>query len=255
MNKDLYRAALNEIHVNENKVKELAEKMKEKPKKSMIIGRYGIIAAGIAVLLIAVIIIKGNGGAISGKSEVRLSEGSSVTLPQGKGTIYTNKLEGKVSGKLLIPEGSISKDYTMEQLAEFFGRNPLPGMPEGFKLEGSGTNIIFDPQGKMIFMSPLVYSKDIENPDAPQINIKLNKDALPPKDCIYTSAVKESTIGSTRVVVGVSVMDDKFNSEGKPTSSYDLYSAQFIYNGIGYDITATRIDGQTFLDLLTSIIK
>jgi hypothetical protein len=84
----------------------------------------------------------------------------------------------------------------------------------------------------------------------------LNKDALPPKDCLYNSSnLKESAIGSTKVTIGAISMEDKFDDEGKATASYNVYSAEFIYKNIGYSITAKRTDGQTFIDLLESIIK
>lgn len=103
-------------------------------------------------------------------------------------------------------------------------------------------------------MSSLSYSKDIDNPDAPSIDIKLNKNALPLTDCRYTSDVKESVIGTTKVVIGAITMEDKFDADGKPTEFYDIYSAEFIYNEIGYNITAKRTDGETFINLLNSII-
>lgn len=251
MNKDIYVAAVDDIKVNERVVKELKIKMKEKPKRSIV--RYSVLAASVAVLIIAAIFLSGR-GLLTGNKVAKLTPGDSITLSRGKGTIYINKIEGKVSGKLYIPEGATSKDYTMEELAGFFGRDPLPKIPEGFKPLGSGTNITFGPDGKLLFMSSLSYSKDINDPDAPSIDINLNKNALPPKDCIYTSDVKESVIGSTKVVIGAVTMEDKFDASGKPTEFYDMYTAEFIYNEIGYNITAKKIDGETFINLLNSII-
>lgn len=252
MNKDVYIAAVNDIKVDEKVVKELEIKMKEKPRRS--IGKFSVLAAGMAILIMAAIFLN-NSGLLVGNKIAKLIPENSITLSKGKGNIYINRIEGLVSGKLLIPEGSTSKDYTMEELAAFFGRDPLPKIPNGFKAQSSGTNITFGPDGKMLFMSSLSYSKDIENPDAPSINIMLNKNALPPKDCIYTSDVKESVIGSTKVVIGAITMEDKFDASGKPTEFYDVYTAEFIYNEIGYNIIAKRIDGETFIDLINSIIK
>lgn len=251
MNKDIYIAAVNDIKVNERVVKELKIKMKEKPKRNM--GRYSVLAAGMAVLIIAAVFLNGK-GLFTGNKVAKLTPGDSITLSRGQGTMYINKIEGIVSGKLRIPEGSTSKDYTMEELAQFFGRDPLPKLPEEFKPMGNGTNITFGPDGKMLFMSSLNYSKDINNPDAPSIDIKLNKNALPLTDCKYTSNVKESVIGSTKVVIGAITMEDKFDASGKPTEFYDVYTAEFIHNEIGYNITAKRIDGETFINLLNNII-
>lgn len=251
MNKDIYKEAVNEIKADKKLVKELAIKMNEKPIKR--VGKYSILAASMAVLLIAAIFINNN-GLLSSKKIAQLNAGDSIALSKGKGNININKIEGIISSKLFIPEGSTSKDYTMQQLAEFFGRDPMPKISEEYKAQSSGTNITFGPDGKMLFMSSLSYSKDIDNPDSPSIDIRLNKNALPLTDCKYTSNVKESVIGSTKVVIGAINMGDKFDAEGKPTEFYDIYTAEFIYNEIGYSITAKRTDGETFINLLNSII-
>lgn len=249
MNKDIYKAAVNDLKVDEKVVKELAIKMKEKPRKS--VGRYSVLAAGMAILIITAIFLNNKGLLADGKI-AQLKAGDSITV--SKSTIYINKIEGTASSKLFIPEGSTSKDYTMEQLTELFGRNPMPAIPKDFKALSNGTNITFDPDGKMLFMSSLSYSMDIDNPDAPSIDIKLNRSSLPPKDCIYSNDAKESVIGNTKVVIGAMIMEDKFNDNGKPTETYDVYSAEFIYDEIGYNITAKRTDGETFINLLNSII-
>lgn len=251
MNRDIYRAAVDDIKINEKVIKELAIKMKEKPRRNM--GKFSLLTSGVAVLIIAAVFLNSK-GLFGGQKIAKLIPGESVTLSRGKGTIYINKLEGIISGKLFIPEGSTSKDYTMEELIEFFGRDPMPRLPEDFKPLTSGTNITFGPDGKMLFMSSLSYSSDIDDPGAPSIDIKLNQNELPPKDCIYTSDTVESLIGSTKVVIGAITMEDKFDEAGKPTEFYDMYTAEFIHNDIGYNITAKRIDGETFINLINSII-
>lgn len=251
MNRDIYRAAVDDIKINEKVIKELAIKMKEKPKRN--IGRFSILAAGMAFLIVAAVFLNRN-GMFGGQKIAKLIPGESVVLSGSRGTIYINKLEGIVSGKLFIPEGSTSRDYTMEELSELFRRDPMPKLPEGFKPLINGTNITFGPDGKMLFMSSLSYSSDIDNPDAPSIDIKLNQNELPPKDCIYASDAVESLIGSTKVVIGAVTIEDKFDEAGKPNEFYDLYTAEFIHKGIGYNITAKKIDGGTFINLINNII-
>ena len=256
LNKDLYKAAVNDIKVNEDLIKELSIKMKNKPNKINGIAKYGVIAASVAVLLIAAVLVQNKMSLFTDKKITQLNAGETITLSKGRGNIYINKIEGIKSSKLFIPEDASSKDYTIKQLAEFFGRDPMPAIPEEYKPAMDTANVIFDHQGKMLFMSSILYSTDINNPDSPSIDIKLNKDALPPKDCLYnTSSVKESTIGSTKAVIGTIKMGDKFDANGNPAAFYDVYSAQFIYNGIGYDITAKRTDAQTFINIINSIIK
>lgn len=254
MNMELYRSAVNDIKVNQKLVKELAVKMKEKQVNQNRQIRFGVLVAAMAILIASVFSVQNLIRKNSENKVAQLSAGKSIKL--SKGTIYINKIEGTKSSKLLIPEGSYSKEYTLPQLAEVFGKNPLPSIPKDFRPASESTNITYDSQGKMLFMSTLSYSKDIEHPESPIIDIKLNKNSLPPKDCLYnTDTLKESVIGSTKVVIGSMKQGDKFNDDGKPTTFYDMYSAEFIYNGVGYNITTRRTDGETFLNLLYSIIK
>jgi hypothetical protein len=235
MNKDLYRAAVNDIKADEKIVKEIAVKMNEKSKVSRKIRRLGVVAASVAVLFIAGVFVNNKLGL------------NTTSTANESSSIYINKIEDlKPSAKLFIPEGAQTKEYTIDKLSEVFGRNPIPAMPKDFKPVADSTNIIFDAQGKMLFMSSISYSKDINNPEAPSIDIKLNKNALPPKDCLYNSdTVKESVVGSTKVLIGTMTMENKS----------DFYSAEFIYKEIGYNITAARIEKEVFLDFIKSIIK
>ena len=244
MNKDLYRAAVDDIKVDENLIRELTIKMKEKPRRWK--RHYSIAAASLAVIILTAAFIYSKTGMVSDKKIAQLTVGDSITLSKGKDTIYINKIEGISSGKLFIPEGAYTKEYTIDKLSDVFGRNPIPKIPEAFKTTSNTTSITFDAQGKMLFMSAISYSMDINNPEAASINIKLNKNTLPPKDCLYNNdTVKESAIGSTKVLVGAMPVGNK---------SY-IYSAEFIYKEIGYNITVKSTEGETFIDLLKSIIR
>jgi hypothetical protein len=138
----------------------------------------------------------------------------------------------------------------MEELKNYFGRDPMPVVSSDFKPVSNTANLMFKPDGSIFYMGEYTYTKDINDPKSPSIGIQLNKGALPLRDCFYTSAPKESIIGTTTLVVGHAKVS------GDPAEgSYEIYTAQFIYNGIGYDITANRIDQKSFVDLLQSIIK
>jgi hypothetical protein len=252
MNKELYKSAVDDIKVNEELIKELTIKMMNKQVRPKGSGKYGIIAAALAIVLLSAVFIQNIYRQNNHNKIVQLTAGDSIKLPKEKGTIYINKIEGINSAKLFIPEGAYTIEYALDELAEVFGRNPLPEMPKDFRASGNNTSIIFEPEGKILYMNPIIYSTNFENPEAPSINIKLNRDALPPIDCIYnTDNTKESLIGSTKVIIGAMSQKD----EGNPSFSYTIYSAEFIHYGVGYNITANGTDGETFLNLLYSIIK
>lgn len=254
MNKDLYRAAVNEIKPDEKILKELKLKMKDKQPVKAGMSRYRLVLISAAAVIVIAFALQSTG--LIGRHEaIQLKPGSTIALSNGKGSIYVNKTGGKMSAKIFIPQDAYSKDYTLDQLSELLGRSPLPEMPKGFKADVIKTNVTFDSKGKILFMSSIIYSTDTENPEAPSIEIKLNKDQLPPRDLIYVSKPVESVINGTKVTIGAAVVADKFDNSGKPAASYELYSAQFIYNGIGYDITGKRVSGQEFIKLIEDILS
>lgn len=68
-------------------------------------------------------------------------------------------------------------------------------------------------------------------------------------------SAKESTIGNTKLVIGSLKMGENFSEQGEPSDYFDVFYSEFIYNGIGYNISAERINGEVFVGLLQSIIK
>lgn len=196
--------------------------------------------------------------------EVKNTKGQSIkfTMPKvnttpttNKTTININKVSSFVSAKLLVPEGAYSKELTMTELKDYFGKDPIPVVPANFTADSDKANIMFKPDGNIFFMSEFTYSQDKKDPNSPTISLQLNKDALPPRDCFYSSTPKESIIGGTKLVIGLIKMNDNTLDQTKTNETYDVYTSQFIYKGIGYDITAKRIDEKAFITLLTSLIK
>lgn len=177
------------------------------------------------------------------------------TMPADKPTTYINKIANIGAGKLLVPEGAYSKELSMAELNEYFGRDPMPVVPNGFIPTSDKANIMFKTDGNIFYMSEFSYSKDINDPNSPSISLQLSKGALPLRDCFYSSSPKESVIGNTKLVIGLIKMNDGSLDQSQTAESYNVYTSQFIYNGIGYDITAKRIGEQSFLALLKSIIK
>jgi hypothetical protein len=171
-----------------------------------------------------------------------------------KTSIVINKVGSKVSSKLFIPEDAYNKDLTLAELTQYFGKNPMPTVPSEFTPVSDKASIIFNADGSILFMSPFTYSKDANDPDSPSISIQLNKGKLPPRDCIYTTTPIDSVIGNTKLTIGLMKETDSLDATS-PTEAYDVYTSQFIYNGVGYSISASRIDEKAFVNILKTIIK
>lgn len=181
-----------------------------------------------------------------------MSKAGNVIKDTNKESIFINNISSISAGKLLVPEGAYSKELSMTELSEYFGRNPMPIVPTDFKPQSDKVDIMFKADGNIFYMNEFSYSKDINDPNSAEISLQLNKGSLPLRDCFYNSEPKESIIGMTKLIIGSIKMNDSTNLS---TGDYNVYTSQFIFDGIGYDITAKKIDEATFLSLLKSIIK
>jgi len=64
-----------------------------------------------------------------------------------------------------------------------------------------------------------------------------------------------NTSSSTEIIVGHKSIGTNFNTDKEPTGFYDFYYSEFMYNGVGYRITAERgITQEEFIKVLQSII-
>lgn len=255
MKKDIYIAAVNDIKVDSKLVNETARKMKETGKAKKWGYRNAILAASVAILLITMFSVQSIINRTQNGKLAVLIPGKTINLSNGKGTLYINEVGGLGAGKLLVPEGTYSKELSIKEINEYFGRDPFPVVPKDFKPEANSVSIMFKPDGSMFYMSEYRYYKNINDPNSPSISIQLNKDTLPPRDCFYGGVPKESIIGTTKLIIG-SIKISEGDQDQKATGEYyEVYTSQFIYNGIGYNITAQRLDGKSFVELLQSIIK
>ena len=143
----------------------------------------------------------------------------------------------------------------MRELKEYFGKNPIPVIPTGLKQAVDTTNIMFHADGSIFYMYGIQLTKNINDIKSPSILIQINKGAMPLKDCFYKGNVKkESTIGTTKLIIGALKMGEDYSEQGVPASYYDVYYSQFMYEGIGYNISAERVSVDAFMELLEGII-
>lgn len=277
MSKEIYKAAVDEITADPMLIKKTMENITQRKKNKRNIYRYSAVAACIIVTLTATFAVpkilnlwpaeevpgsQGNDTHTAGNTTeqsnpypAQLHAGETIALADGKGSLHMNTIEDAAPAKLAVPEDSYTKELTVEEMTEYFGRNPLPAVPEGFKAESDKANFMFKADGTIFYMSPFHYYQDMNNPESPNVAIQMDKGALPRRDCFYRGDMdKESLIGSTKVVAGVLKMGEKFTEQGEPTSYYDIYYAEFVHDGIGYSITAERVTGEVFIELLESII-
>jgi hypothetical protein len=231
--------------------------------------KYGILAACAVILVVSVFFLKDkfNQSPIAKHPNAKqpvvdknnypsaLKANMTIALADGKGKLYINEVEGIRSSKLRIPEGSYSKDLSMSELKEYFGRNPVPVIPTGLKQAGDTTNIMFHADGSIFYMHGIQLTKDINDAKSPNIVIQINKGAMPLNDRFYKGDVeKESNIGTTKLIIGAMKMGENYSEQGVATSYYDVYYSQFMYEGIGYNISAERVSADAFMELLEGII-
>jgi hypothetical protein len=284
--KNIYKSAVKEIKVENNLINDTAIKMMESKKtiedpklKNRRKSIYGHAALATCVMFLigavfllqnrfnqsqiakqpnskqqAVVVNDNNSG--NKKYPAQLSPKLTVTLNDGNGKLYINEIDRIVSTKLRVPEDSYSKDLSLVELTEYFGKNPVPVFPEGLKLAGNTVNVIFNADGSVFYMNGLQLYKDINDVKSPNISIQLDKGALPLVDCFYKGDnEKESIIGNTKLIIGSLRVGEDYSEQGVAGSYYDVYYAQFMYDGIGYNIKAERVNAQSFIELLEGIIK
>jgi hypothetical protein len=226
--------------------------------------KYGILAACAVIMVVSVFFLKDKFNqspiakqpiAISSIYPAALKPNMTIALAEGKGKLYINEVEGVRPNKLRLPEGAYSKDLSMSELQQYFGRNPIPVIPTGFKQAGDTTNITFHADGSIFYMYGIQLIKDINDIKSPNMVIQINKGSMPLNDCFYKGDVeKESTIGTTKLIIGALKMGEDYSEQGVPASYYDVYYSQFMYEGIGYNISAERVSVDAFIELLEGII-
>lgn len=195
------------------------------------------------------------------------------TSEKNNGTIiYFNKLESLQSDNRikLNFNKTYEKKLTDEEAFAYLGKNILPAWtPENLKYAGDispdAKHTIYYNNDGTIYFDQLwfSYSEEFENynPLAKNLNITVSKIADIWNDCVYIwqedmtgseiSGVK-MMIGSRQMPYGPYTIAE--NGPNIPAGYYDLFVAEFQYDGIYYQITTDNFTQDEFVKTIESMI-
>lgn len=179
--------------------------------------------------------------------DVRLEAGKSLVLKNG--TLFVN-VTTPSGGKIGMPPDAETVDYTLADLTGVFGRNPIPTLPEGYKAASDTVSATMFRTGTIFLMNGITFSTHPEDPEAGVVVFDLNDQGeLPLSDCGYGDGTK-STLDGVEMLVGMQTID-----EGNGVEPYDVYTATFVANGVGYRIRGIRVPAADFLAVLEATVK
>jgi hypothetical protein len=176
---------------------------------------------------------------------VEFKAGETVTLANG--SLFINAVTPN-TGKIRMPPDADTVDLTLEDLTKIFGRPPIPALPDGYKMSSDTISAMMFRVGTVFIMNGITFSKDPENPEAAQVMFDLNDQGeLPIADCGFGA-------GQTSVLEGVEIMLGIQTIEGDK-GSFEMFTAEFVNNDIGYRIRATHLSADEFISILETVIK
>jgi hypothetical protein len=151
----------------------------------------------------------------------------------------------------LDPEETYAQKLTFDELCEYYGRNPLPGfVPEDLTFSAADTeyteySIFYFNNGDIAFdVTPFSYdSADFSR----SLHLEVSKGRLPARDYGTPGDPVKSYIDGVEMILGNAVYTYADNS------TITVYSAEFLYQGIGYFISSDNLTEKEFLDVLHSI--
>ncbi len=187
-------------------------------------------------------------------------------------TIYFNKLESLQSDNRikLNFDKTYEKKLTDEEAFAYLGKNILPAwMPDNLKYAGDispdAKHTIYYNNDGTIYFDQLwfSYSEEFENynPLAKKLNIVASKIANIQNDCVYiwSEDMIVSEINGIKIMIGSRQMPYgpytiAENGPNIPAGYYDLFVAEFQYDGIYYQITTDNFTQDEFLKTIESMI-
>jgi len=168
------------------------------------------------------------------------------------------------------PATTYTKTWSLEQVNDYLGRDFRPGYVPNDLIEYADPywTVIFNKDGTMIPFSSsftLTYSENFNEEYDPlkrSLYIQVAKDSLPQQCSLYlTDTEAPSNIDGTDIVVGYCKMSYGPYTVTAPGETsitagyYDLYIAEFVYDGIGYCVRSENLTQKEFIEVLLSIVK
>lgn len=165
-------------------------------------------------------------------------------------------------------EGSTEVSLTQEEFFGYLGFDPRPtSLPADLTVHNpdnfEAVTLYRDTEGNPVhecvtytYEAPLPDGVDYE-PTQRRLTLNVAKGRIPARDYNFLAeGTTDSNIGGTPLVVARSEMTyGPYDPEThEPAGSYDLYSAEFLYNGVGYFVFSDNLTQQEFVDILCSIL-
>ena len=198
-------------------------------------------AAVVAVATLSIVLL------LPKPADIRLEAGKSLDLKNG--TLFVN-ITTPSGGKIGMPPDAETVDYSLADLTGVFGRNPIPALPEGYKAVSDTVTATMFRTGTIFLMNGITFMTDPEDPKAGAVVFDLNDQGeLPLSDCGYGDGTM-STLDGVEMLVGMQTID-----EGTGDGPYDVYTATFVANGVGYRIRGIRVPAADFLAVLEATVK
>jgi len=169
------------------------------------------------------------------------------TLKTANGTLFVNAITPS-GGKIGMPPDAEQVELSFADLAGLFGRDPIPVLPKGFAADSQTVSAMLFSNGTVFLMNGITFSTDAADPKAPRVVFDLNDKGEPPlADCIFGNGTP-STLNGVEMVVGLETRE----GEAGP---FDVYTASFIANGVGYRLRAMNVSTEQFLEILEATAK
>jgi hypothetical protein len=169
------------------------------------------------------------------------------------------------SAKLYFdPKTTHEEEWTPAQVVKYLGKDVRPGyLPTIFSTAeqtAGKTNqfVVMNNDGTVNYDNiSYYYNGSPDDASAPSLEVKVSKGKLP-HDCVIYRASNQTpsninghtlSVGYEKIGVGL------YSENSSPVQTYDQYSAEFLYDGIGYRVVSKGLPQKEFIKILLSIIQ
>ncbi len=172
------------------------------------------------------------------------SKSEALDNPAANNKIVINSIRGIAADRMNI--NLLWNDYvemSREELCEYYGVDYIPDVPADIKAwedERSGIYKRDGGTGKVYWDADVL---NFSNEDFTRtVNVKVDKGSYVLQDYLYFNGAEEkSIINNIEVVIGL--------------SENGYYYSEFMYNGVGFLISAKGVTEEEFVGIITSVIK
>ena len=288
MNREEYRKWMDTIQPSAELVQATKQKMRQpRPAKTLrwVAGAGVACAAVVAAVAVAwPASTPTSPGTMPETAEKTTEPQSTMVQPQDQPTIITALTDGEHQEKVILSNGELyfreedfmtgarvdwallggrEEKWTKEQATAYLGRAFQPEyVPEDLQQKEESYYVIVNDMGEILQnLFSASYAAPRDGDYAPlqrKLSIEVAKEEIPLQCGVYLYDSEEiSQINGLPVGVGYCQLSyGPYTGEGKtPAGYYDVYVAEFIYEGIGYYIEGRNLTQTEFIQVLQSIIR